>query len=699
MDLRRSFALASCVAALTAACGTENPSAPADASTAITPTDAAVDVVSDVSATDVTAVGDAITADVTSDAGADVPDAAPRICNPLAITAECLPPFPSDLLTQADTTTPTGRRVALPDNALNVPEGSRPIDVAPFNRADGWPTSIPILAHLGVALRDSDLVDIRHPERSVDPAGPIAVFDMRTGRRVPFLSEMDANAADPARAALLVRTLEPLDYASRYVVAIRRSVRARDGAEPPPSPGFVALRDRTAAPSPAIESARARFEEVFTFLADHGYARDELYLAWDWTTASRQHVLNPILSMREEVLRRAATDGGIPFTITRVEDDPNPNVARIVYGTFSTPNYLRPNNSLTFDASGRAVLQPETRSDPFTMIIPARARTATAPLPLSVFGHGVFGRGEEYLTGNIGLTRIQPLAQELGTVVIATDWIGLSGGDLALLISQVVPDINRITLVTDRLLQAVANNLAMTEIGVGALSRDSRVRVGAGDLVDPARVYYYGVSLGGIQGSSFVSVSPRVSRAVVAVPGASWANLLPRSTVYGQIKPIVDARYPDPLIQAQFIGLLQFRFDHTDGVNLARLAFREPLEGAPADRRIILQEAIGDCQVPNIASRILSRAFGARQFTPFAEAVYGLTPVESPVDGAGAVLAQYLLPDHLTRYTPPDTNIVPAMDNGTHSDAVGTDSAFNQLRELIRSGRAVQPCDGVCDPS
>lgn len=694
MDLRRSLLLVASLTSLTAACGSETPSAPADAATAITPTDAAVDApVTDVAPMDVSVTD----APVVDGPAVDVPPSAPRACNPLAITAECLPPFPSDLLTQPDTSTPTGRRLALPDDALTVPSGSRPIDVAPFNRADGWPTSIPILAHLGVALRDSDLVDIRHPERSVEAMSPIAVFDMATGRRVPFLSEMDANARDPARAALIVRTLEPLDYGSRYVVAIRRSVRTRDGAEPPPSPGFVALRDRTSAPSPAIEAARARFEEVFTFLASHGYAREDLYLAWDWTTASRQHVLGPILSMRDEVARRAATPSGLSYTITRVEEDPNPNVARIVYGTFSGPNYLRADNSLVFDASGRAVVQPETRSDPFTMIVPARARTATAPMPLSVFGHGVFGRGEEYLSGSIGRERIQPLAQELGTVVIATDWIGLSGGDLSLLISQVVPDINRITLVTDRLLQAVTNNLAMTELGVGALSRDPRVRF-TGELVDPSRVYYYGVSLGGIQGSSFVSVSPRVTRAVVSVPGASWANLLPRSTVYGQIKPIVDARYPDPLLQAQFIGLLQFRFDHTDGVNLARLAFREPLPGAPADRRVILQEAIGDCQVPNIATRILSRAFGARQFAPFAEAVYGLEPATSPVNASGAVLAQFLLPEHLGRYTPPDTNTVPTMDNGTHSDAVATESAFNQLRELIRSGSVTQPCDGACDP-
>jgi hypothetical protein len=36
----------------------------------------------------------------------------------------------------------------------------------------------------------------------------------------------------------------------------------------------------------------------------------------------------------------------------------------------------------------------------------------------------------------------------------------------------VVPNINRVTLVTDRLLQSLVNNLALTELGVGALGRD-----------------------------------------------------------------------------------------------------------------------------------------------------------------------------------------------------------------------------------
>jgi hypothetical protein len=184
---------------------------------------------------------------------------------------------------------------------------------------------------------------------------------------------------------------------------------------------------------------------------------------------------------------------------------------------------------------------------------------------------------------------------------------------------------------------------------------------------------------------------------VVAVPGGSWSNLLPRSTVYGPIKTFIDARYPDPLIQQQFLALLQGRFDHTDGVNLATLAFRDPLPDAPRGRRLILQEAIGDCQVPNFATRILSNAFGARQLTPAVETVFGLTATTSPSD-APAALAQFELPENLRRYTPPDTNTIPTTDNNTHSDSVGTTAALAQLRALMRDGTITQPCMGTCNP-
>ncbi len=613
-------------------------------------------------------------------------------CNPLAATAECLLPWPSDFLTVADAASPTGRRLAIPEGALPAAPTAKPFEVAPFNTADGAPTTAPILVHFGVAVAKTYLAGYEAAAASVDPKSPIALFALETGERVPFLSEMDRNHPQQSgRHALIIRPIRPLELGRRYVVAIRATVRSVDDKPLPASPGFVALRDKLATDHPGLEAARERFEQLFAFLAAKGYPREELQLAWDYTTASREHVLGPVLAIRKRVFQAAAASPfGIGYTIDKVTDNPNANLARIVEGTFSPPTYLRADNTIAFSAEGAPVEQA-ARSFPFTLIIPKRA--ATESLPLVLFGHGIFGSGREYLIDE--KLPIQTLAESAGGVVIATDWIGLSQGDLELVIKEVIPDINRLGLVCDRLVQSLGNNLALLELARGPLQADSRVALGKHPLLT-ASTYYYGVSLGGIQGASLVPLSRHITRAALAVPGASWANLLARSSVYQPIKPFADALYPDALGQQLMLDLFQIRFDRSDPANLGRLMLAERLPEAPADLRVIIQEAIGDCQVPNLTTDILARGIGLSQLTPAVSAVHGLPPVSSPT--TKSALAQYALSDQLAKYTPPAENLVPQQDNGVHSDMVFLPNVQAQIVDLLMKGDVVQHCKAACTP-
>ncbi|NOZ02597.1 MAG: hypothetical protein GXP54_12005, partial [Deltaproteobacteria bacterium] len=230
------------------------------------------------------------------------------------------------------------------------------------------------------------------------------------------------------------------------------------------------------------------------------------------------------------------------------------------------------------------------------------------PLPLVIFGHGIFGTGRDYLAGGLGKSFVQPLAQKEGSILIATDWIGLSGGDQQLIINEVLPDLNRIGIVTDRLQQSLINNMTLTELALGQLADDPQVKVGDGALIDNQKVYYYGVSLGGIQGTSFVAVSNRITRGVLAVPGSVWLNMIPRSTVWPPIKAVMDNIYPDPLMQQMGIAFIQTWFDHSDPINLTYLLFDEPPPDAPENRTVVFQESIGDSQVPNMCTEMLARA-------------------------------------------------------------------------------------------
>jgi hypothetical protein len=506
---------------------------------------------------------------------------------------------------------------------------------------------------------------------------------------------MDQNlrVGNDGRHVLIVRPLAPMAWGTRHLVVLTDALTDADGQPLPSPPAFAALRDGELTAHAEIEAVRETYEAHFELLESHGYARGELLVAWDFVTASREYVLGPVLSMREEALAKAVA-GEVAYAVEDVTEAPNERVLRVVTGTFAGPSWLTDDEVFAYDEAHVPVRQGE-RDFPFTLVIPASA-AERAPMPLAIMGHGIFGDGRSLLTNSEGRRYFQPIADELGIVLLATDWIGLSSGDFDLLLQHVLPNLNRINVITDRLQQSLINTLVLTELGLGALTEDEAVWSGEGPLIDPSRVYYYGVSLGGVQGSSFVSLSPRVVRAIMAVPGAGWSHMIHRSIVFEQLQQVATLVYPDPLHQQVYVAMVQAHFDHSDPVNLSRLFLREPLPDAPEGRVGLLQEGIGDCLVPNLATRILARAMGVGQLTPAVAPVFGLTPVAAPT--TESVLFQIALPENLAEYTPPTTNVLPARDNDVHRDAVLAAPSLEQVRALVGDGEILHPCDGPCDP-
>ena len=63
---------------------------------------------------------------------------------------------------------------------------------------------------------------------------------------------------------------------------------------------FELYRDRIITSDPAVEARRAEFEENFSELEEAGIARDDLYLAWDFTVASERNLSERALSIRDD---------------------------------------------------------------------------------------------------------------------------------------------------------------------------------------------------------------------------------------------------------------------------------------------------------------------------------------------------------------------------------------------------------------
>ncbi|HET8673557.1 MAG TPA: hypothetical protein VFL87_07975, partial [Thermoleophilaceae bacterium] len=316
-------------------------------------------------------------------------------CDPLDPSA-CMLPFPNDYFTVSDPTTPTGLRIdfKLADMPRNV--AGKPIDPAPYNMNDGFSPGQEIVTHVpGLdnqqAFDATGAVPISDVARSFDPTQPVVVIDATTLKRHLIWSEVDANPANNSDRDLLIRPAVNWAEGHHYIVALR-NLRDSNGQLIPAQAPFRVYRDRQPSTDAAVQARRPHMEWIFSRLAKAGIARHSLYLAWDFTVASRQNLAGRALYMRDDAFKQLGdtnlsdmkVQGSAPtFTVTQTTDytpDQNANVAREVQGTFLVPCYLDapgcpPGSSMAFAPGSQTPLRlpGNTMLANFDCIIPRAA--------------------------------------------------------------------------------------------------------------------------------------------------------------------------------------------------------------------------------------------------------------------------------------------------------------------------------------
>ena len=227
----------------------------------------------------------------------------------------CLYPWPNDQFTVADASTQTGRRLNL--NLLSMPQNraGKPIDPTDQNRADGFSpgnmivTKVPGLDNQQ-AFDKTGAVPIWDMGQSFRPDQPVVVINARTKERQLIWAEIDSNPPNPADRTLIIRPGVNFNEGDRYIVALR-NLRDKNGNLLGPREEFRAYRDNLHTQDAALEGRRAHFEDLFKTLADAGIERGDLYLAWDFTVASRQSLTQRMLFMRDDAFGQP---GGAPPT-------------------------------------------------------------------------------------------------------------------------------------------------------------------------------------------------------------------------------------------------------------------------------------------------------------------------------------------------------------------------------------------------
>jgi len=595
----------------------------------------------------------------------------------------CAYPFPNNVYTEPDESTPTGRRVSLYAQTIPQKQGGEPVDPSPWSQSDGFSAGVAVLAYLPGAT----LEGLPHPDdidRSLEDDCPTVLLDAETGERVPHFAELDmANAADEMRA-LLLRPVERLNDATRYIAALR-GVQSADGAIAP-SPSFRALRDGTAAGADwSVDDRRELYADIFARLSDAGVGRADLQLAWDFHTASLDNNTGWLLHMRDEALELSGEDGP-PYRIDVVDESFRPeHIAYRIEGVMTVPLYLdepTPGAALLFGDDGLPEPNPDepTYEVPFELIIPHSA--LTEPARLLQHGHGLLGSRTQ-----VEASHFASWMNEHNYAMFAVDLEGMcgDGDDTHILDSVSTGRYHLLARMYDRMHQGQLNYL----LAMRMMSRGMASDPTYGPLLDGEHRYYQGISQGGIAGGVYLALSTDVERGMLGVPGQSYNLLLNRSVDFRPFFLFLAMSAPKGADQQILLSLAQMLWDRVEPSGYTQHVTGDPLPGTPT-KQVLIRSAIGDHQVTTLGAHVMARAMNAQHLDNGLRSVWGLDHVAAPTADAVYVEYDFGLPPE------PSCNVPMDVCDDPHGHVARLDEARQQLDHFFRHGEVLDFCSGPC---
>jgi len=666
-------------------------------------------------------------------------------------SSHCMLPFPSNFLTVADSTTPTGRRLNLQRESMPLSTLSEQrIDPAEWNRNDGFSPGAMLVTRVpDVDLARTGAATIGDVSASLDKDAPVMLLNARTLQPQLIWAELDENnVSSPNKQTLNIRVAKNLDWGERYIVVLRNLKNAQ-GESLQASPAFRIYRDQYDSSIQAVNARRPQMEALFAELSKAGIARESLYLAWDFTVASQANGTGRLLAMRDQGL--GTGPGGAPtYTIDKITDQPDGSdtrIARRIEGTLTVPSFLSvPSGSIAPNRLEMAIgnyalnktldleqmrmgftdlggappalqqmhyssatpsandlpVQNSSMQVPFTCNIPEsvlKADGSVEPARISLYGHGLFGRKEE-----VNASNVKSMAQEHNFVFCAADWYGFSFNQVTKSVISML-DLSYARSMFDMSQQGIFNMMALGRAmkHPQGFASDPAFQMGAtpSSVIDNQALFYDGNSQGGIMGGALMAVSQDIERGVLGVPGMNYSLLLERSSDFPIYSTLLYAAYPDSLEQQLIFSLWQTLWDRAEANGYASAMGNQPLPNTPA-HQVLLQVAYGDHQVTTWSAEIMARSMGAKLSCPSLE--QGRHPDANPFVGLdcatlGAANDSVLVmwdsgPGRTT--PPPQNNTPPVTGVDPHSDPRSTPEARLQKSEFLRVGGSfVDTCNGM----
>ena len=560
---------------------------------------------------------------------------------PLAVSAagvEVLSLFPSDRFTVHDRTQNTRRRVNLakPDCTLNV---VRCQDIDVLNTLDGFN----IQPRLSIAF--SGPIDVA----SVNSDSIFLVSLGSTLGRGSFGDKIGINQIvwDPQTNTLHAESDELLEQHTRYALVVTDRVRDAQGHRIRAAVSIFTTQTITTALEKIRDQIKASVPAPAAF--DIGFAGERAVFPLSSVTSvlfNRQNAVTPPLTTAPMPIQAL---GAIPGA-----------VGSLAFGSYLSPDYQAAGEFIPPVGTRTGVPVPQRMNSVyFNLVLPAGSRPA-AGWPVAIFGHG-FGDSRH----NSPFAVAASMAAR-GIATIAINVVGHGGGPLGTVtvnrsggapsisfpaggrgIDQngdgVIASTEGSAAAAPRTLLGSADALRQTTVDLMQLVRQIQVGIdvdgdGAPDL-DPARIYYFGQSFGGMYGTIFLGIERDVHVGVPNVPGGAVIDIIRLSPGFrfAILTPAVAARgllnlppLPDGTLQfnensplrdlpavintVPGATALQDYFEQAEWgsqvgnpVAYAPYIRKSPLKGNPV-KSVIYQIAKGDMTVPNPTNTAILRA-------------------------------------------------------------------------------------------
>jgi len=570
------------------------------------------------------------------------------------------------------------------DSHIAIPPALLPTTDTPFPiESVAWRTGFSPVQTSVVPLAGVNADALPSWKDATPGVGGVRLVDLTDGAYLPVAAEVDAYclATEPDGAgrcaawpddapALLVRPQAAMPVGHHVAVVVT--------TEAAPRPERFEALVNGQAPDDFAHRATT-YRDLLTAINDAvALPAEQIALAWDFPVGDGTRPLASAIAAST-----TPPAWSVDFVREGANGDPvATNGFRAISAHFTSDDFLDGDLFMHLDEAGDAA-SVGTTSAPVWVHIPASVAHAPAgSVPILVAGHGIFEDGRSLLDFDPdSYSPITLAAEQLGYIVVATDLRGLDWNDRASAFDA-ARNFALIQTVPDRMAQGQVNTRALIRLVQDPAFTQSPELQGADGqaLVDPTRVDYWGVSMGGILGGVTLGSGAPIGRGVHHITGSTWSVLMERSSYWPLFESFLVTAVPRPRDRQLLYAASQLWWDEVDPVAWPGLA----------DAHILVQENLGDEAVTNLGTTILARTLNLPVLAPPLEPPPGLAVVEGPIDGSALVQLDPM------RGRPTDWNR-PSDVSGIHGASFYWSGAVDQSIEFLRSGQVKHLCgDAPC---